>query len=111
MINCDNFRSDAFPGDIYFSGANILKYLLSYMKGHIVLIKKHGFETALLFCFTLLTLKVGTTKTYFQHYDLDIKSIYMLHYMCHWTGTFQQGYAYLRSHVLIKKYFYESNKN
>ena len=67
------------------------------MRGHVVLIifrQKIWFWDRLVF--KLLTVKVTTTKNYFQHYDIGIK-LYLPHHTCHSNGAFPHSHANLRS--------------
>ena len=65
------------------------------MKSHkasITVHQKTWHQTCL--AFMLLALKKTTTKTYFLHYDILVKTLYyILCYTCYYTETFPHSYA------------------
>ena len=106
------FCSDTFRGDMYFSNAKIRVYLLCYMKDYRVLItfrQKTWFFDSLLSL--LSTHKVAITKTYFQNYNISMKTLKLnikLSIALECFRIVTHTYPALFS---IKTHFYETNNH
>ena len=106
------FCSDTFRGDMYFSNAKIRVYLLCYMKDYRVLItfrQKTWFFDSLLSL--LSTHKVAITKTYFQNYNISMKTLKLnikLSIALECFRIVTHTYPALFS---IKMHFYETNNH